>query len=106
MKNARPRADGLGRGPFFRAQGESDAKDTRRIWNLRAAASGLDDAPVAFRWSLRKYSAASVESPSNVGLKFQVLSFGLCLSFVLRGLLAPSPRILMELWAAANPTSC
>ena len=75
-KNASRQADGSDRGVSVRAPCEWDSRDNRRIWRLRVPACGLNDAPVVFHRALRKYVANSVESLSNVSLKFEAASFG------------------------------
>ena len=45
--------------------------DARRIWKLRVSLYGLNDAPAAFRSSLRKYLVNPVEPRPKVGLEFE-----------------------------------
>ena len=81
-KNAFPQAGGFDRGVYLRAPREWNSKGARRVWKLRAPAYGLNDAPVAYRRSLRKYLTNFVETLSCVGLRLEVSSFDPCLFFV------------------------
>ena len=60
-------AAGPRRGAFWRDSTEWDPSNVRRIWRLRAPAYGLDDAPVAFHRSLRKYLSNFLDSLAKVG---------------------------------------
>ena len=73
IKNAFLKSDGFGREEFVHSSCEWD---TRRARKLRAPRYYRDDAPVAFRRSLLKYSVNSVGSPSSVSPKFDASSFG------------------------------
>ena len=84
IQNAFRQADGFDREVYLRAPCESNSKDTRRVRELRAPAYGLNDALVASHSSLRQYSVNSVSSPSSVGLRFDVSSFGPRVFFIFR----------------------
>ena len=71
-----PEADGIDREVYLRAPREWIPKDTSRVGRLRAPASGLHGAPVAFRRPLRKDLVNSAESLFGAGLRFEVSSFG------------------------------
>ena len=82
IKNAFLQANGFDREVYLRAPCERNSKDTRRVWQLRAPAYGSNDAPAAFRRSLRKYPANPAESLSSVGLHFKASPFDPCVHFV------------------------
>ena len=74
IKNAFQRAGGFGRDVFLRAHTEWDPSSVHLIWKQNAPAYKLNDAPVAFRQSLRKYFSNFVASLAKVGLRLQVLA--------------------------------
>ena len=82
IKNAFLLADGFGRDVYLRAPCVWNSKKTRRVWILIAPAYGLNDAPVAFRRSLRIFLVNSVESLASVGLRCGVSPFDPRLYFV------------------------
>ena len=84
IEDAFLQADGFVRAVNVRAPCEWNAKDTRHVRKFGAPACGLNDAPVAPHWTLRKYSANPVRSPAAVGLGFEVSSSGPSLFFVIR----------------------
>ena len=84
IKNACLQADGFDRDVYLRAPCDWNSEDFRRVWNLRAPAYKLNDAPAAFHRSLRKYLVNSVDLPAAVGLRFDVSSFVPRLYFVFR----------------------
>ena len=84
IKNAFLQADGFDRAVFLRAPDEWNPGSAHRIWKLNAPAYGLNDAPVAFRRSLKRHLMNSTLSMDRVGLKCIGSSFDPCLFFVFR----------------------
>ena len=64
IKIALLQADGSGRDVFH------------RVWKLRAPAFRLNDAPVAFQGTLRRYLSSSKNALARAGLRFRVSSIG------------------------------
>ena len=61
VKNAFPRVDCFRRDVFIRATVEWRPSGDSRIWNLRASAYGLIDAPAASRSAVKRYSLCALE---------------------------------------------
>ena len=78
-------ADGLKRDVFLRAPTEWDPSRAQHIWKLRAPPFGLNDAPVAFRNTLRGYLLRTEELSAKAGRKFQISSVDPYLHFIFRG---------------------
>ena len=84
-KNAFLQADGFARVVFVQAPPEWSPGDHRRIWKLNAPAYGLNDAPVAFHRSLKRFLLNDKESLKAVDIRLEVSKFDPCLFFVFRG---------------------
>ena len=69
-------SDGVRREVSLRAPVERDPSDTHRIWELHAAAYGLNDAPVAFPMALQLLLLRAEAAAASWGLKFQVSTSG------------------------------
>ena len=67
-KNAFLQADDFSRDVFLPAPNEWEPSNTSRIWELRAPAYGLNDAPLTFYRSTQNYLVNSDVSLSKVGL--------------------------------------
>ena len=63
---------------------EWDPPCQKRAWKLKAPAYGLNDAPAAFRRSLKRHILNSDLSVKNVGLRRKASAFDPCLFFVFR----------------------
>ena len=85
LKNAFLQADGFDRDVFLHAPAEWDKPCKGRVWELKAPAYGLNDAPVAFHRYLKRYLLNSELSMGRVGLRCQASTFDPCLFFVFRG---------------------
>ena len=57
---------------------------SRRVWTLNAPAYGLNDAPVAFRRTLKRYLPYIKDSPKSADLQLEASEFDTCLFFVHR----------------------
>ena len=56
--------------------------DSHRIWKLNAPAYGLNDAPVAFHRSLKRYLVNATDSLRAADLRLETFKFDPCLFFV------------------------
>ena len=84
IKNAFPQADGFGRDLFIQFPLEWLPGDSRRVWKLNAPAFGLNDAPVAFHGSLKRYLVNDVDSLKAADLRSEAPKFDPCLVCVYR----------------------
>ena len=67
---------------YLKAPREWCPRMPSRIWRLNAPAYGLNDAPVEFRKTLKRYLAKSEESLKLVGLRFETSKLDPCLYIV------------------------
>ena len=67
---------------FIQSPREWIPGDSRRIWKLNAPAYGLNDAPVAFHRSLKRYLVDANDSLKAVDLRVETSTFDPCLFFV------------------------
>ena len=72
VKEASSRADRFDRDVFLHAPEEWDPACSTRVWELKAPAYGLNDAPVAFRRSLKRHLSNSELPAKSVGIRCQV----------------------------------
>ena len=84
FKNAFRQADGFARDVFIYAPDKWEPSLQGREWKLKALAYGLDEAPAAFRRTLRRRKLNPEASVQSVGLRCQAPTFDSCLSFVFR----------------------
>ena len=70
IKNACREADPFQREVYLHAPPEWCPTNPNRVWKLNAPAYGLNDAPVAFHRSLKRYLAQHAVSVKMIGLKF------------------------------------
>ena len=58
--------------------------DSRRVWKLNAPVYGLNDAPAAFHWPLKRYLLNEKDSASASDLRIEVPKFYPRLFFAFR----------------------
>ena len=79
IKNASLQADPCPREVYPHAPPERRPKNPNRAWRLHAPAYHLNDAPVEFRKTLKRYLLQSETSLKSVGLRFEVSALDSCL---------------------------
>ena len=82
IKDAFLQADPFPREVYPHAPLEWCPKNPNRAWRLNAPPYGLNDAPVEFRETLRRYLLQSETSLKLAGLRFEVSALGPCLFIV------------------------
>ena len=85
VKNACHQSDGFGRGVFIQSPPEWLPGDSRRAWKLNAPAYGLNDAPVAFHRSLKRYLVNDADPLQAADFRLEASKFDPCPFFVYRG---------------------
>ena len=76
IKNAFLQADTFKRDVFLLSPPEWCPNNPNRAWKLNDPANGLNDAPVAFRRTLKRYLLNDGASTRIVGLKYRAPSLG------------------------------
>ena len=84
VKNASSQAAGFDRDVSHQAPVEWEPPRNGRIWELPIPACGPNDAPVAFRRSVKRHILNSETSMERVGIRCQVSTFDSCLFFIFR----------------------
>ena len=79
IKNAFLQADPFTRDVFLQAPDEWRPRNSGRFWKLNAPAYGLNDAPVEFHKTLKRYLSQTDASLKLVGLRFETSSLDPCL---------------------------
>ena len=79
IRNAFLQADPFQREVYRHAPPEWCPRNLNRVWRRNAPAYGLNDAPVEFRKTLKRYLLQSVTSLKLVGLRFEILTLDPCL---------------------------
>ena len=85
IKNAFLQADPFSREVYLHAPREWCPRAHSQIWRLNAPAYGLNDAPVEFHKTLKRYLVKSTESPKLVSLRFETSKLDPCLYTVFTG---------------------
>ena len=104
IKNAFLQADPFSREVYLRAPREWCPRAHSQIWRLNAPAYGLNDAPVEFHKTLKRYLVKSTESLKLVGLRFETSKLDPCFYTVFTGCdeaVGTFSPILMTSWVAA-----
>ena len=102
IENVFLQADPFPREFYPQAPSERRPRNPNRAWRLNAPAYGLNDAPVEFHKTLKRYLLKSEESLKMAGLRFETSTLDPCLYMVFNGergrRRAFSPRTLMTSW--------
>ena len=82
IKNAFLQADPSPREVYLHAPLEWRPENPNIVWKLNAPGNGLNEAPVEFRRTLKRYLLQSANSPKLAGLRFEVSTLDPCLYVV------------------------
>ena len=85
IKNAFLQADPVPREVYLQAPSEWCPRNPNRVWRLNAPAFRLNDAPVEFHKTLKRYLVKADESLKMVGLRFGTSTLDPCHYMVFNG---------------------